>query len=455
MAEAKLRREISGLHAVMILVGYIVGSAIFILVGPLAGLSGPGLFIAFGIAAIPAIFVCLYNTQLATALPATGANYIAISRFVHPFAGWIGGGILIAVFFGLASIAWGFAGFLSYLVPGIPVMAVAMGVVVFFAVINYFGIRFAAWTQTLLVLTFLLALLLFAFGGLPHIDPQLHTPLFPLGFGPVLFTAVIAYMTFTGFTVITDIAGEIKNPRRNIPLTLGISFVIVLFIYMLVTYVLTGVMDWRALGESPAALAEASTVFLPSGATLFIAIGGLLAAATTINGIFLATPRDLLLYGKDKVLPDFVGRINHRFGTPDGAILLILVAGLVGVSIAMRIEQYALFTVMCFMMFHILIVIGLIRMSRKMPHLLEKAPWKLSRGWMWFTYIGMLIFASLFLIIGMTTLTWMGLALFWGLFAAGCLYYYFRWLYLRRRGVDIVKNASNFIAMTTEELEVD
>ncbi len=92
MAEAKLRREISVLHAIMILVGYIIGSAIFILVGPLAGISGPGLFVAFGIAAPPAIFVCLYNTQLATVLPATGANYLVISRFVHPFAGWVGGG---------------------------------------------------------------------------------------------------------------------------------------------------------------------------------------------------------------------------------------------------------------------------------------------------------------------------------------------------------------------------
>lgn len=455
MAEARLRREVSTVHAIMILVGYIVGSAIFILVGPLAGMAGPGLFIAFGIAAIPAIFVCLYNVQLATILPVTGANYVVISRFVHPFAGWIGGGILIAVFFGLASIAWGFSSFLDYLFPGIPVMPVAMGVVVFFAIINYFGIRLAAWIQTLLVLIFLLALLLFAFGGLPNIDPRLQTPLFPQGLGSFLSAAVIAYMTFTGFTVITDIAGEIKRPRRNIPLTLAISFVIVLFIYMLVTYVLTGVMDWRALGKSPAALAEASTLFFPSGASLFIAIGGLLAAATTINGIFLATPRDLLLYGQDRVLPDFVGRINHRFGTPDGAILLVLVAGLGGVSIAMRIEQYALFTVMCFMIFHILIIIGLIRLSRRMPHLLDKAPWKLNQGWLWFTYTGMLLFASLFLAVGLSTLTWTGLALFWGLFAIGCLYYYFRWLYLRRRGVDIVKDANNFNAMTTEELDAD
>jgi APA family basic amino acid/polyamine antiporter len=455
MAEIGLRREISTTHAIMILVGYIVGSAIFILVGPLAGMAGPGLFLAFGIAAIPAVFVCIYNVQLATVLPVTGANYIIISRFVHPFAGWIGGGILIAVFFGLASIAWGFASFLDYLIPGIAVMPVAMGVVIFFAVVNYFGIKLAAWIQTLLVLTFLVTLLLFAFTGLPNIDPSLHIPLFPLGMGSFLSAAVIAYMTFTGFTVITDIAGEIKQPRRNIPIALVISFTIVMFIYMLVTYVLTGVMDWRALGESPAALAEASSLFLPYGFTIVIAIGGLLAAATTINGIFLATPRDLLLYGQDRVLPAFVGRINKRFGTPDGGILLVLVAGIGGVSIAMRIEQYALFTVMCFMIFHILVVIGLIRLYRREPGFLAKAQFKFSRGWRWFSYIGMLLFAGIFLFIGLSTLTWTGLSLFFGLFAVGCIYYCLRRWYLKRRGVDISQEARRFNTMTATEIDAD
>ena len=102
MAQPELRRDISIFQAVMILVGYIVGSAIFILVGPLAGMVGPGLFIAFIIAAIPAVLACLYNVQLANLLPVTGANYIAISRFVHQFAGWMGGGIIIEVLFGLA-----------------------------------------------------------------------------------------------------------------------------------------------------------------------------------------------------------------------------------------------------------------------------------------------------------------------------------------------------------------
>ena len=455
MKQPELRRDISAFQAVMILVGYIVGSAIFILVGPLAGMVGPGLYLAFIIAAIPAVFACLYNVQLANFLPVTGANYITISRFVHPFAGWMGGGIIIAIFFGLASIACGFALFLEYLIPGIPTMPLALGIVLLFGVINLFGIRVAAWIQSMMVALFILSLVIFVFGGFANIDPGLQRPLLPLGIAPLFTTAVIAYMTYTGFTVITEISGEIKNPRRNIPIVLEISFLLIMALYVTVTYVLTGVMPWQALGESKAALVDASKGFLPPGVTVFIAIGGLLAAATTINGIFVATPRDLLVYGRDKILPSFVGRINKRFGTPDGAILVTLVAGLAGVSIGMRIEEYALFTVMCFMIFHILVVIGLMRIEKMKPELVEKAPWKLGKVAKKVVYIGMMVFAGLFIIVGLSTLDLFGILLFFGLFAAGCCYYLLRWLYFKRRGVNIIEEAKEFSAMTIAELEAE
>jgi len=455
MSQPELRRDISAFQAVMILVGYIVGSAIFILVGPLAGMVGPGLFLAFVIAAVPAVFACLYNAQLANLLPVTGANYIAISRFVHPFAGWMGGGILIAIFFGLASIAWGFALFLEYLIPGIPTMPVALGVVLLFGIVNIFGIRVAAWIQTSMVALFILALVIFVFGGFSNIDPGLQRPLLPNGIGALLTTAVIAYMTYTGFTVITEISGEIKNPRRNIPEVLAISFLLIMILYVTVTWVLTGVMPWQDLGNSQAALVEASKGFLPPGATIFIAVGGLLAAATTINGIFVATPRDLLVYGRDKVLPGFVGHINQRFGTPHGAIMLTLIAGLAGVSIGMRIEDYALFTVMCFMIFHILVVTGMLRMEKQMPQLGDAAPWKLGRIARKIVYFGTLLFSVLFLVVGLSTLDFFGIALFTCLFAVGCCYYLLRWLYFKGKGIDIVQEAKAFTDMTISELEAE
>lgn len=188
---------------------------------------------------------------------------------------------------------------------------------------------------------------------------------------------------------------------------------------------------------------------------MFISIGGLLAAATTINGIFMATPRDLLLYGKDKILPVAIGDINKRFGTPHWAIALTLVVGLAGVSLGMQIEEYALFTVMCFMLFDILVVIGLIRLTRRMPYLLDKARWKLGRRMQWFAYSGMLLFALLFMVVGLTTMTVFQLVLFVGLFAVGCLYYYLRWLYMKKNGINIVAEARDLRPITVAELDAD
>jgi hypothetical protein len=95
------------------------------------------------------------------------------------------------------------------------------------------------------------------------------------------------------------------------------------------------------------------------------------------------------------------------------------------------------------------------RISRRMPQLMEKAAWKLSGGWKWFIYGGMLLLAGLFLIVGLSTLTFGGLALFFGLFAAGCLYYYLRWRYLKNHGIDIVALARDFNSLTVSELDVE
>ena len=69
MNEVKLRREISVPHGVLLLVGTVVGAGAFILIGPLAGQTGPGLWVVFLIAAIPAVFVAVVFAQLGTAFP--------------------------------------------------------------------------------------------------------------------------------------------------------------------------------------------------------------------------------------------------------------------------------------------------------------------------------------------------------------------------------------------------
>lgn len=125
------------LGAVGIVVGFVIGASIFILVGPLAGNVGPGLPLAYLIACVPAIFACLYNIQLAGALPTTGANYVAGTRFISPFAGfvttWM---VLVGACFGVPLLAVGFASYLAQLVPGTPIIPTAVAVIVVLCVAN-------------------------------------------------------------------------------------------------------------------------------------------------------------------------------------------------------------------------------------------------------------------------------------------------------------------------------
>ena len=87
-------------------------------------------------------------------------------------------------------------------------------------------------------------------------------------------TAVTAYFSYVGFTVNTEVSGEMQNPRRNIPRALVISFAFVVLLYVATAYVFTGVMHWQEAGQLGAALAQAAAWFLPPSMVTFAAGAG-------------------------------------------------------------------------------------------------------------------------------------------------------------------------------------
>src|SRR5699024_6750106 len=78
------KRRVNLIGATSTIVGFVIGASIFILPGPVAGIVGPGLPLAYLLAVIPAIFACLYLVQLGSVLPVTGSNYVVATRFGSP-----------------------------------------------------------------------------------------------------------------------------------------------------------------------------------------------------------------------------------------------------------------------------------------------------------------------------------------------------------------------------------
>jgi len=292
MEQGKLKREITILHGVLLIVGSVIGASAFILIGPLAGQTGPGLWISYAIGAIPALFVAVVFSQLGAAFPITGAGYISISRLLSPsVAMMVVWSAILGIFaFAMPLMAFGFALYLDKLFPlggDAMLLVVAALTIMFFTVLNMFEIKWMLWVQSIMAGIMIIALIIFGVGGSLNANPSYQTPLFPLGFSAVLAAMIPAYVMYTGLNGATELGGETKNPRRSIPIILAISLTIMVAVYILITYALTGLLPWQELGKikGATAIVTAAGKFMPAGVALWLmGIGALFAAATTISG---------------------------------------------------------------------------------------------------------------------------------------------------------------------------
>lgn len=453
-SKLRLIREIGLIAAVAMIVGNVIGDAIFISTGPMLSGVGPALIISMTIAIIPIIFICLYNILLGGALPVTMADYVVTSRALSPFAGWL----IFCSAIGLWAMALGIEGFafgayLAELAPGAPILWVSLGVILLFGVINYFGIRVAAIAQIIMTALFVvLPLLIFIFGGWPHMQVDLHQPLFPLGVGAMLFMVVPAIWCYIGFTSITNFAGEIKNPRRTIPLTLAISLVIIAAIYLASVWVLSGVVPWQEAAAT--AIGTAAMGFLPEFLGIFVVCGALFAFATTMNMIMVTAPRAIVALARDNVLPAsrFFSRIN-RFRSPDAGVLVLVIIGLIGAPLAYNVLEYIVVIILFMMVIHILNATGVYLLPKKMPDIWAKAAFKFTPFWRGFACIGTIVLAVILFVMGIVMEGWMGAVILLAVFALGSIYWFARKGYLRRRGIDLEEQLKELHPDTKAELE--
>ncbi len=450
MAEGELKRDLGLGSTISILVGYTVGASIFILIGELAAQAGPALWITYLIASIPALFTCFTTAQVGSALPVAGANYVMVSRTIGPFWGFMTvWAVLITTLIGVPLIAYGTAEYLGLYIQDLPIMWVAIAITILFGIINMIGIGLVGWIQSIMVIIFMAALLIFGVSGIFNGDPQNMIPLFPDGsFSPVLMAAIPAYFSYVGFLVIVELGEEIKKPSRNIPLAILISFLVVLVIYLIVTFSLTAVLDWQSIVTdkelvtedtyySITAVIDASRLMLPGWLVLFIYIGAIFAAFTSINGILTTSPREVFALARDRVFPGWLALTSTKFKTPYMSIALVTLLSVIGILLGAGILEYAVVTVMGVMLVSILIAVGVIRLKKKLPDHYEQAPYKLKGFWRFFWPVGMITIAVIYILLGFY-LSLVSVAVFFVVVALGAILYIERRWRLKKRGVDMV-----------------
>ena len=452
MADARLERKVGLGGAVFLLVGLIVGASIFILPGQLAATAGPAVVFAYFIAGGLAIVNCLIAAQVGTILPVSAADYVFTSLVLHPMVGFLGvwaGMIGVAV--GMPILAFGFADYMRFFLPEWDRLTIAVGIMLVLLGLNLLGLRTSVRTQMIMVAVFVSSLLIFGVGGIFYIDPANLTPMVPNGLDSVLSAAVPAFYSYSGFLTVVVVGEEIRNPGRNIPLALLLSFVVVAVIYTLVTIVLPGLVPWRELGAIVAPMSYASSLFLPDWFAVAITISALLAAATSINVVILAMSRSFFALARNRIYPRALSRVSKRAGEPDAAMVFVVLWVLAGIAAQGTAVQYASVTVIGVMIFGVIWAVALLRLPAAMPEHYAKAAFRLNGNALRAVAAIKIVVSVTFLYIGVRDNLLPGL-FYIGLIALGVVYYFFRQRHLDRLGIslrDLLRNEAVEAAAAT------
>lgn len=334
--DKELKRGLSLPVAIFIIIGMVIGASIWISPADYLSKTGPGIFLAYIIAVVPAIFVAYICAYLGSAFPIAGGTYVLNSRLLGGFGGfmsvWM---IILAVGSTLAYLATTFGIFIGEAI-GIPPeaelwFALIIGILVLTAFYFLNWIRIEVTGLIELVITIfgdILVMIIFIMAAIPAFNPTNFESMFPLGVTPVLFAALVFYFSYTGFTLILDVAGEVKNPRKNIPRALLISIIVLVSLYTLQALMVAGVQPW----DSPVGTVIELIIgggLLPQGTVLFITILIAVAIASTMHPSYMAFSRDIMMIGREKLFPSKLSKVNAKRHTPIPALTLLYVVGII------------------------------------------------------------------------------------------------------------------------------
>lgn len=370
-AEKKaLKRQLGALQLTLLGIGAIIGTGIFVLTAEAGQKAGPGMMVAFVIAAVVCALAALAYAELASMVPVSGSAYTYTYAVLGEVLAWIVGWALVleyAVAAGAVAVGW--SGYMNGLLisAGIPLpeflrtgpmdggafnlLAFVISLVITGLLV--IGTSKSAKVNAVLVAIKIVALTAFIFVALPAVNDANFEPFLPAGWGSplggigVLGAAASIFFAYVGFDAVSTAAEETKNPNRNIPIGLIASLAVCTVFYMLVSYGAVG-----AVGSQPVLGADGVPLH-PGSPELAAACAGsealvcskeplahvlrLLGFASLGNAIGLAAALALpsvilmMIYGqtriffvmsRDGLLPEALSKIHPTFHTPHVITLL-------------------------------------------------------------------------------------------------------------------------------------
>ncbi|MQB60988.1 APC family permease [Limosilactobacillus reuteri] len=334
-------------------VGTIVSTSIFTLPGEVAAMhTGPSVVISFLIAAIVAGLVAFAYAEMAAAMPFAGSAYSWINVVFGEFFGWVAGWALLAEYFiALAFVGSGLsANFRALFVPlgwklpaslsnafgteGGVVDIVSVVVIILVALLISRGVSQAARVENLLVILKVFVILLFIVVGLTAIKASNFMPFIPQyhetangafgGWQGIYAGVSMIFLSYIGFDSIAANSAEAINPQKTMPRGILGSLVIAVVLFIAVSLVLIGVLPYQQYANSAEPVGLALRTAHHSGVATVVQTIAVLGMFTALIGMSMAGSRLIYSFGRDGMLPKWLGKLD-KHNRPNRALWTLTV----------------------------------------------------------------------------------------------------------------------------------
>ncbi|MFC0906537.1 amino acid permease [Clostridium sp. MT-14] len=337
-----LKKVLGPFELMMLGIGAIVGTGIFVLTGvAAANYSGPALILSFIFSGITCSFAALCYSELAAMIPVAGSaytfGYVGLGEIWAWMIGW---DLLMEYMVAVSAVAVGWSGYIVALFesggielpaalvnpPGLNGGMVNLPCILILFVIMLFlfrGVSQSAKLNDVLVIIKISVVILFIILGVGHIKPANWHPFFPYGVSGVFKGAAVIFFAYIGFDAVSTAAEEVKNPQKDLPIGIIGSLLVCTVLYIIVSAVLTGVLPYYVYKTTAAPVAFALQQIGISWGSALVSVGAVCGLTSVLLVMSYGSTRILFSLSRDGLLPETFSSVHPKYGTPVKSTVIV------------------------------------------------------------------------------------------------------------------------------------
>ena len=331
---AENRRSVGFLQGLAIVVGMIIGSGIFLKPSIVLGDAGSPMLalIAWVLGGVVTLCSALSIAEIASNIPRAGGLYTYLEELYGEKVGFLLGWVQSVISYP-ASVAAQAIAFATYSAYFIPMTAwqqrfLALGVLALLLVLNILSTRCGGVIQVVATVGKLIPVVAILgvglFSGVAPGTSGLSGELIGQGGGGIGAAILGTLWAYDGWIGVTNMAAEMKNPKKNLPKVISIGIIFVIVIYAAFNIVLFNALPADQLAASDTPGADAAVALFGQGGATFLTIGIMISVFGALNGYLMTAARVPQAMAERRQLPlsSVLGKLHPKFGTPANALIM-------------------------------------------------------------------------------------------------------------------------------------